>query len=65
MRLRIPAQVQAFALANPEAVYGWFLRQNPSLPGGPHNPLRRWLSLRDPGKPYSWSNPAVWKAGCP
>jgi Tol biopolymer transport system component len=62
---RIPAPIQAYALANPEEVYGWFLPRNPARPPGPLNPMRRWLSLRDPGKPYSWANPAVWKAGCP
>jgi Tol biopolymer transport system component len=62
---RIPAAVQAHALAQPEAFYGWNLPANPGLAPGHMNPMRRWLSIRDPGKPYGPANPAVWKAGCP
>jgi hypothetical protein len=62
---RIPVAVQARALLDPESIYGWTLPANPGLPPGYGNPPRRWLSLRDPGKPYGPANPVVWKAGCP
>jgi hypothetical protein len=55
----------ARALSNPEQIYGWNLPANPALPPGRMNPMRRWLSIRDIGKPYGPANGAVWKAGCP
>jgi Tol biopolymer transport system component len=61
----IPPVVQARALAQPEAFYGWGLPANPSLPPGPRNPMRAWLSVLDIGKPFGPANGAVWKAGCP
>ncbi len=65
MVARIPAAVQAAALANPELFDGWLKRANPNRPPAPTNPLRLWLSLRSAGKPYGPFNGAVWKAGCP
>lgn len=62
---RIPAAVQATALANPEQFDGWLKRANPNRPPAPTNPLRLWLSLRSAGKPFGPYNGAVWKAGCP
>ncbi len=62
---RVPAAVIAAALADPSTIGGWGLPRNPSLPPGPANPWRRWLSLRDLGKPFSPGNSVVWKSGCP
>jgi hypothetical protein len=62
---RIPAAVRAQALAAPESVEGWLRPRNASLPPGPFNPPRIWLSLRAMNKPYGRFNTAVWKAGCP
>jgi Tol biopolymer transport system component len=62
---RVPAVVQAAAVASPERIGGWGVPLNPALPPSPANPIRRWLSVLDYGKPYSPANPVVWKAGCP
>ncbi|MEO8084829.1 MAG: hypothetical protein ABI780_13480 [Ardenticatenales bacterium] len=62
---RIPAAVQATALANPEQFDGWLKRANPNRPAGPTNPLRLWLTIRTANQPYGPYNGAVWKAGCP
>lgn len=62
---RIPAAVQAAALANPAAFEGWLQPRNPALPPSAANPPRVWLTIRDPGKPYGRFNSALWKAGCP
>ncbi len=65
LRNRVPAAVIAAALAQPSAIGGWGVPRNPALSPGPANPWRRWLSLRDLGKPFSPGNPVLWKAGCP
>lgn len=62
---RVPPAVTSSAMADPTTVGGWGMPRNPSLPPSPANPVRRWLSLRDLGKPFSPANPVVWKAGCP
>jgi Tol biopolymer transport system component len=62
---QVPEPVQQAALANPSTAYGWLLPRNPALQPGPGNPLRTWLALLAPGKPYGPGNPVVWKVGCP
>lgn len=63
---RIPLAVQEDAATNPDRYSGWGLPRNPSLPSGPANPWRTWLSLRNAGLPYHpLANPPVWKVGCP
>ncbi len=63
---RVPDAVIADGLANPADVQGWGLPANSSLPVGPSNPPRSWLSLKDYGKAYHpVFNGPVYKAGCP
>lgn len=60
-----PAAIEA-ALANPERVSGWGDLMNPGLPPSPANPVKRWLSLRNPSVPYHpLHNPLIFKVGCP
>ena len=62
----VPDPVVADALANPGRYYGWQQPNNPAIAPGPYNPLRTFLSLAAPGKPYHpLFNTVVWKAGCP
>jgi hypothetical protein len=62
----VPDAVIADALANPTRYYGWQQPNNPAVPPGPYNPLRVFLSLAAPGKPYHpIYNGVIWKAGCP
>jgi hypothetical protein len=61
-----PDAVIADALANPGRYFGWQQPNNPAIAPGPYNPVRRFLSLAAPGKPYHpLFNTLVWKAGCP
>ena len=63
---KVPVGVLNDALANNAGVSGWGLACNPNLAVGPLNPLRTWLSLRNPGLPYHpLFNGVVWKCGCP
>jgi hypothetical protein len=62
---RVPAAEIARAVSAPEHVSGWLAPANPTLPIGPFNPPRHWLSIRDLGKPFGPANPLIWKAGCP
>ncbi len=60
-----PAAIEA-ALANPERVSGWGDLMNPGLPPSPANPIKRWLSLRNPSVHYHpIHNPLIYKVGCP
>ena len=60
-----PAAIEA-ALANPTRVSGWGELMNPGLPPSPANPIKRWLSLRNPSVPYHpIHNPLIFKVGCP
>jgi Tol biopolymer transport system component len=62
---QVPEPVQQAALANPNSAYGWLMPRNPALQPGPGNPLRTWLALLAPSKPFGPGNPVVWKVGCP
>jgi hypothetical protein len=54
------------ALANPNQVRGYGERLDPGKPPGPHNPPRRWLSLRSLAQPYQpLANDVEYKAYCP
>lgn len=62
---RVPSAVIADALANPAKIGGWGEPQNPSLPPGPSNPPRVWLTVRNPGVPYApLANDVLYRAGC-
>jgi hypothetical protein len=61
----VPESVIADALANPAHYGGWMQPNNPSLPTGPYNPPRVYLSIMAPGKPFHpLFNTVIWKAGC-
>lgn len=61
----VPESVIADAMANPALYGGWMQPNNPSLAPGPYNPLRIYLSIMAPGKPYHpLFNTVIWKAGC-
>jgi hypothetical protein len=62
----VPSVAVAVALANPDRVLGWMEPRNPSLPPGPHNPLRTCLSLRNRSAAiyHPTFNPLVFTAGC-
>jgi hypothetical protein len=63
---KVPNQVQADALAQPWAVYGYGVRQNPNVPEHPlWNHYRTWLGIMNPNIPYNICTPVIWKAGCP
>jgi hypothetical protein len=63
---RVPRAVLDAALANPERVGCWNQLQNPSLPPGPINARRVWLTLRNPGLPFDLLfNPVLYRASCP
>jgi hypothetical protein len=63
---KVPAQVIADGLANPNKVAGWLQPANPNLPAGPANPLRHYLSMQNPGLPWHpLYNDLVYKVGCP
>jgi len=66
IRPRVPAAVINNAVANFTNVSGWGEPANPSIPPGPNNPPRTYLSLLNPGTPWNaLSNPLVFKQGCP
>ena len=61
----VPEAVIADAMANPAHYGGWMQPNNPSLAPGPSNPLRVYLSIMAPGKPFHpLFNTVIWKAGC-
>lgn len=63
---RVPGAVLDAALANPERIQGWNQLQNPSVPAGPFNPRRVWLTIRSMGVPFDWLfNPVLYRASCP
>ncbi len=63
---RVPRPVLDAALANPGRVGGSNQLQNPSLPPGPYNARRAWLTLRMMGLPFDLLfNPVLYKASCP
>ena len=63
---RVPEQAINVALANPTSVNGYNLPQRPSLPVGPSNPLRTWLTVLTLAKPYHpTANSLVYRASCP
>jgi hypothetical protein len=63
---QVPASAIAAALANPDRVYGWGQRCNPSRPPDRFNVQREWLSLRSPDVPFNpLSNSLQYKCGCP
>lgn len=65
MSTRIPAAIQAQALAEPWSIAGYGRLLNPNKPYHPlWNTYRSSLMLRNPNVPYSICNTAVWKAGC-
>ncbi len=63
---RVPPAVIQSAMANPDRVFGYLQPTNPNLGPGPHNPLRRSLTLANPNLVWSAiANPVIFKAGCP
>lgn len=63
---RVPSAAIADALANPRRVSGYGEPANPSIPPGPNNPPKQYLTLLNPGVPWHpLSNSLVYKAGCP
>jgi hypothetical protein len=51
VRNRAPAAAIADAMANPDGVPGWRELCHPTLPPGPLNGLRTWLSLQNIAMP--------------
>jgi hypothetical protein len=63
---RIPPAVISAALANPDTVYGYNLRCNPSVPASLANRPRRYLSIHDTARPWHpLYNSLEMKCGCP
>ncbi|MBK6768386.1 MAG: hypothetical protein IPG72_05035 [Ardenticatenales bacterium] len=64
---KVPAQVIASALANPDAVYGFNRPRNPNVAVSyPLNPRRVYLSLWNPHVHFHpMFNSLKWVAGCP
>ncbi len=53
-------------LNNPNLIAGWAQPMDPGKPVGPFNPLRCWLTVRNPSAPYAVPyNQMIWKASCP
>lgn len=67
IQTKVPAQVIAAALANPDAVYGFNRPRNPNVAiSYPLNPPRVFLSIRNPNVHYHPTfNSLMWVAGCP
>ena len=74
-RLKVPQAFIDMALANPPAIMGWNLPQNPNKPGSPPfptpghdwppNPRRTCLDLQNRGVPFHpLFNSVLWRAGC-
>ncbi len=62
---RVPRSVIDAALANPAAINGWGVRCWHHLKASPFNPLRQYLDILNPNKPYSpLYNPVIFKCGC-
>lgn len=62
---RVPRAVIDAALANPAAINGWGVRCWHHLKASPFNPLREYLDILNPNKPYSpLYNPVIFKCGC-
>jgi len=62
----VPAADIDAALAQPAAVFGYDLLDDPSKPEGPFNRRRRWLTLRALSVPYhALHNGLVFRSGCP
>ena len=62
----VPRAVLDAALANPERIEGWNQLQNPSVPPGPLNLRRVWLTIRSMGVPFDMLfNPVIYRASCP
>lgn len=63
---RVPAADIEVAFTSPDRPAGSRQACNPNLDIGPNNPLRVYLSLRNPNAPYHpLGNNLVWKCGCP
>ena len=62
---RVPREALKHALDDPATVAGYKQACNPSLPPGPHNPLRIDLGLQNPNLPYHpLFNGLAWRCGC-
>lgn len=63
--MRVPRAVIDAALANPARINGWGQRCWHHLKASPFNPLREYLDIVNPNKPYDpLYNPVIFKCGC-
>jgi hypothetical protein len=65
IKANVPAAVINAAVAQPSLAPGYGETCNPNLPASTWNPLRRYLTLENPNRPFHpMFNTVVWECGC-